>query len=235
MNSIMEIKNLDFAYGNNKVIDNVNLSIPKNVRCAIVGPNGAGKSTLLKAILGLLDYNNGEIKIFGQDIKSIRKKIAYVPQKDSVNWDFPITVYDVVMMGRYVHIGSGKKITKIDKDKVEKALEEMGILDLKNRQISQLSGGQKQRVFLARALAQEVDLYILDEPLTGVDVKTEEIISKKFEDLQKQGKTIIAVHHNIYTLENFFDYIIIFNKDVKVEGEIKEVNTSKNLDLAFRG
>lgn len=235
MNSIIEIKNLDFAYGNNKVIDNVNLSIPKNVRCAIVGPNGAGKSTLLKAILGLLDYNNGEIKIFGQDIKSIRKKIAYVPQKDSVNWDFPITVYDVVMMGRYVHIGSGKKITKIDKDKVEKALEEMGILDLKNRQISQLSGGQKQRVFLARALAQEVDLYILDEPLTGVDVKTEKIISEKFEDLQKQGKTIIAVHHNIYTLENFFDYIIIFNKDVKVEGEIKEVNTSKNLDLAFRG
>ena len=235
MNSIIEIKNLDFAYGNNKVIDNVNLSIPKNVRCAIVGPNGAGKSTLLKAILGLLDYNNGEIKIFGQDIKSIRKKIAYVPQKDSVNWDFPITVYDVVMMGRYVHIESGKKITKIDKDKVEKALEEMGILDLKNRQISQLSGGQKQRVFLARALAQEVDLYILDEPLTGVDVKTEKIISEKFEDLQKQGKTIIAVHHNIYTLENFFDYIIIFNKDVKVKGEIKEVNTSKNLDLAFRG
>lgn len=235
MNSIIEIKNLDFAYGNNKVIDNVNLSIPKNVRCAIVGPNGAGKSTLLKAILGLLDYNNGEIKIFGQDIKSIRKKIAYVPQKDSVNWDFPITVYDVVMMGRYVHIEYGKKITKIDKDKVEKALEEMGILDLKNRQISQLSGGQKQRVFLARALAQEVDLYILDEPLTGVDVKTEKIISEKFEDLQKQGKTIIAVHHNIYTLENFFDYIIIFNKDVKVEGEIKEVNTSKNLDLAFRG
>lgn len=235
MNSAIEIKNLNFAYGNNKVIDNVNLSIPKNVRCAIVGPNGAGKSTLLKAVLGLLDYDNGEIKIFGQDIRNIRKKIAYVPQKDSVNWDFPITVYDVVMMGRYVHIGSGKKVSIIDKEKVEKALEEMGILDLKSRQISQLSGGQKQRVFLARALAQEVDLYILDEPLTGVDVKTEEIISKKFEDLQKQGKTIIAVHHNIYTLEKFFDYIIIFNKDVKIEGEIKEVNTPKNLDLAFRG
>lgn len=235
MNSAIEIKNLNFAYGNNKVIDNVNLSIPKNVRCAIVGPNGAGKSTLLKAVLGLLDYDNGEIKIFGQDIRNIRKKIAYVPQKDSVNWDFPITVYDVVMMGRYVHIGSGKKVSITDKEKVEKALEEMGILDLKSRQISQLSGGQKQRVFLARALAQEVDLYILDEPLTGVDVKTEEIISKKFEDLQKQGKTIIAVHHNIYTLEKFFDYIIIFNKDVKIEGEIKEVNTPKNLDLAFRG
>lgn len=233
MKSIIKIKNLNFSYRYQKVLNNVNIDIPCNKRIAIVGPNGAGKSTLLKAILGLIKYD-GEIKIFDKEIKEISKKIAYVPQKDSVNWDFPITVFDVVMMGRYAHLGFVKRPSKVDKEFVNESLREMGMLEFKNRQISELSGGQKQRVFLARALAQEVDLYILDEPLTGVDVKTEEIISKKFKELQERGKTIIAVHHNIYTLEKFFDYIIIFNKDVKKENQISDIDMNDDFDLVFR-
>ncbi|MGY3776095.1 metal ABC transporter ATP-binding protein [Helcococcus sueciensis] len=232
--SIITVKELQVSYQDKTVLTDVNLHIPENSRTAIVGPNGAGKSTLIKAILNLVKPDKGEIKIMGKSLNQVSKKIAYVPQRSGVNWDFPATVFDVVMMGRYAHLSIGKRPTEKDKEIVIEALEEMGMLEFKDRQISQLSGGQKQRVFLARALAQQVDLYILDEPLTGVDTTTEEIIIKKFKQLQDEGKTVVAVHHNLMTLNKYFDYLIVLNNDVKVQGEMLEVNTPENLEKAYR-
>lgn len=232
--NIIEVKDLQVSYLDKTAITNINLDIPKGVRCAIVGPNGAGKSTLLKAILNLISRDHGQVNVIGKDISKVSKQIAYVPQKGSVNWDFPITVFDVVMMGRYAHLPIGRKPSKEDEKFVIDSLKEMGMLEFRDRQISQLSGGQKQRVFLARALAQNVDVYILDEPLTGVDINTEKIIAQKFKELQDKGKTIIAVHHNLFTLDEYFDYLVVMNQTVKVVGPLDEVNTQENIDLAFR-
>ena len=234
MRNAIEVKDLSVSYGKNKVLDNVFLDIPLQSRTAIIGANGAGKSTFIKAILGLIKKEKGDVKILGNDIKSTKQNVAYVPQKDSVNWDFPISVYDVVMMGRYPHMKSFAKADKKDYDCVNDALNEMGILDLKNRQISNLSGGQKQRVFLARALAQDAAIYILDEPLTGVDVKTEDIIADEFKKMQEMGKTVIAVHHNIYTLEKYFDNLVVLNKDIKYSGSLYIDNIKDEIDKGFR-
>lgn len=234
MRNAIEVKDLSVSYGKNKVLDNVFLDIPLQSRTAIIGANGAGKSTFIKAILGLIKKEKGDVKILGNDIKSTKQNVAYVPQKDSVNWDFPISVYDVVMMGRYPHMKSFEKADKKDYDCVNDALNEMGILDLKNRQISNLSGGQKQRVFLARALAQDAAIYILDEPLTGVDVKTEDIIADEFKKMQEMGKTVLAVHHNIYTLEKYFDNLVVLNKDIKYSGSLYIDNIKDEIDKGFR-
>ena len=234
MRNAIEVKDLSVSYGKNKVLDNVFLDIPLQSRTAIIGANGAGKSTFIKAILGLIKKEKGDVKILGNDINSTKQNVAYVPQKDSVNWDFPISVYDVVMMGRYPHMKSFAKADKKDHDCVNDALNEMGILDLKNRQISNLSGGQKQRVFLARALAQDAAIYILDEPLTGVDVKTEDIIADEFKKMQEMGKTVIAVHHNIYTLEKYFDNLVVLNKDIKYSGSLYIDNIKDEIDKGFR-
>ena len=234
MRNAIEVKDLSVSYGKNKVLDNVFLDIPLQSRTAIIGANGAGKSTFIKAILGLIKKEKGDVKILGNHIKSTKQNVAYVPQKDSVNWDFPISVYDVVMMGRYPHMKSFAKADKKDYDCVNDALNEMGILDLKNRQISNLSGGQKQRVFLARALAQDAAIYILDEPLTGVDVKTEDIIADEFKKMQEMGKTVIAVHHNIYTLEKYFDNLVVLNKDIKYSGSLYIDNIKDEIDKGFR-
>lgn len=235
MEYAIQIENFNVSYGKNRVLDSVNLQIPRNTRTAIVGANGAGKSTFLKAILGLIKKDSGDVKILGQDLDKVQTRLAYVPQKDSVNWDFPTTVYDVVMMGRYPYLKAFRKPRQKDVDKVMDALNEMGIADLRNRQISQLSGGQKQRVFLARALAQDVDLYILDEPLTGVDIKTEDIIADEFQRLQKAGKTILAVHHNIYSLEKYFDHIVVLNGDVKYAGSLFVDQIDQKINQGFRG
>lgn len=233
--NIIEIKDLNVSYSDTKALDNLSLNIPKGSKTAIVGPNGSGKSTLIKSILGLINIESGEIKVYGKNVSEVSKNIAYVPQKSSVNWDFPTTVIDVVLMGRYAHLGITKRPTKQDLEISLNALKKMKMEQFSDRQISELSGGQRQRVFIARALAQEVDLYILDEPLTGVDVKTEEIIALKFDELQKKGKTIVAVHHNIYTLENYFDYLVIMNKNVKVQGKLEDINKDEYINLAFRG
>lgn len=235
MKNAIEIRNLTVSYEKNVVLRDIDIDFPLNKRTAIVGANGAGKSTLLKAVLGLIDKDGGSVKVFGRDIKNARLDIAYVPQKDSVNWDFPISVYDVVMMGRFPYIKSFKKPSGKDEQIVKDAMDEMGITDLRDRQISKLSGGQKQRVFLARALAQGVDLYILDEPLTGVDIKTEDIIAKEFKRLQDLGKTIISVHHNIYTLDKYFDHIVVLNRDVKYQGTLNRPDMDKIIDKGFRG
>ncbi|QZO76774.1 ABC transporter ATP-binding protein [Helcococcus kunzii] len=233
--NIVDIENLNVSYGNEKALSNLTLKIPEGVRCAIVGPNGSGKSTLLKSILGFKKKDSGKIKVMGNDFEKIKKRVAYVPQKASVNWNFPVTVLDVVLMGRYAHIPLTKKASKNDIEISINALKEMEMESFVDRQISELSGGQRQRVFIARALTQDVDIYMLDEPLTGVDIKTEEIIVKKFVELQAQGKTIISVHHNIYTLDEYFDYLVIMNKDVKKSGYIDNINKKEYIDLAFRG
>lgn len=235
MKNAVEIRNLNVSYGKTKVLQDVDLNIVLNSRTAIIGANGAGKSTLLKSILGLIKIDGGDIKILDENIDSAKTKIAYVPQKDSVNWDFPTTVYDVVMMGRYPYMKSFGRFSDNDKKIVVDALNEMGILDLKDRQIKKLSGGQKQRVFLARALALDAEIYILDEPLTGVDIKTEDIIASEFKRLQDLGKTIIAVHHNIYTLEKYFDNVVVLNKDVKYSGSLFIDGLDDFINKGFRG
>lgn len=235
MQYAIETNNLNVSYANNKVLENVNLNIPVNTRTAIIGANGAGKSTLIKSCLGLIRKDSGQIKILGKNIEKAKTNIAYVAQKDTVNWNFPTTVYDVVMMGRYPYLKKFQKPKQKDKDVVIDALNEMGIADLSDRPINNLSGGQKQRVFLARALAQDVDLYILDEPLTGVDIKTEDIIAYQFKKLQGLGKTIIAVHHNIYTLEKYFDNVVVLNRDVKYSGTIFVDRLDEKINQGFRG
>lgn len=235
MENIIEVKNLKILYGDNVAIEDINLNIPKGVRAAIVGPNGAGKSTLLKGILGLVKRNLGEVKIFDKDIKQVSKNIAYVPQKGSVNWDFPTTVFDVVLMGRYAYLPIGKRPSNKDKEIAIAAIKEMGLEKFKDRQISELSGGQKQRVFIARALTQDVDLYILDEPFAGIDINTEKLIVQKFINLQKQGKTIITVHHNLNTLLEYFDYVVIINKTLRESGFINSVDIDKKIKEAYRG
>ena len=235
MEYAIKVKDLNVSYGDNLVLEKVNLQIPINTRTAIIGANGAGKSTLIKAILNLIKKARGEVKIFGKPLEEVKTNIAYVPQKDSVNWNFPTTVYDVVMMGRYPYIKKFSSPSDRDKDKVQAALDEMGIRDLSDRQINNLSGGQKQRVFLARALAQDVDLYILDEPLTGVDIKTEDIIAEEFKRLEELGKTVIAVHHNIYTLDKYFDNVVVLNKDVKYAGSLYIDDLDFKINKGFRG
>lgn len=233
--SLIHVEDLTMTYLEKPVLWDIDLDIPENTRCAIVGPNGAGKSTLLKGILALHKPTAGTIRIWGQTLPEVRQRIAYVPQIGSANWDFPTTVLDIVQMGQYGHLGWIWRPGKREREIAEAALAEMKLSDFANRQIAQLSGGQRQRVFLARAIAQNADLYIMDEPLTGVDETTEHIIMEKFLDFQRQGKTVIAVHHDLSTLENYFDYLIVLNRTLKAIGPMAQTLTEANLASAYRG
>lgn len=231
--SCIEIEDLTMAYHQKPVLWDVDATIVDNSLTAIVGPNGAGKSTMLKGILGLHQPLSGHVKVFGQDVKKVINRIAYVPQTGSVNWDFPTTVLDVVMMGRYVHLGWIKRPGKKEAELAKEALEQMGMIEFADRQISQLSGGQRQRVFLARAICQNADLYIMDEPLAGVDRKTEGIIMRLLKEFQSQGKTVVAVHHDLNTLEEYFDHVIVLNKILVSQGTLKEALTKEAIDEAY--
>ncbi len=233
-NVLLHVEDMTMAYRENAVLWDIDLDVPEGVRCAIVGPNGAGKSTLLKGILGLEQPVAGYVSLWGRPIDEVRKRIAYVPQRGAVNWDFPTTVFDVVLMGRYVHLGILRRPGKEDRERARAALAEMQLEKLAERQISELSGGQKQRVFIARALAQESDLYIMDEPLAGVDETTERIIMDKFVALQKEKKTVIAVHHDLSTLDMYFDYLVVLNRTIKACGCLKDMDKEAKLALAFR-
>lgn len=232
--SLLHVEDMTMAYRETAVLWDIDLDVPEGVRCAIVGPNGAGKSTLLKGILGLQQPVSGFVRFWGKPIGEVRARIAYVPQRGAVNWDFPTTVFDVVLMGRYVHIGLMRRPGKADRQIVNEALAEMKLTELADRQISELSGGQKQRVFIARALAQESDLYIMDEPLAGVDETTERIVMDKFVALQKAGKTVIAVHHDLSTLDDYFDYLVVLNRTVKACDYLKTMDKTEKIALAFR-
>lgn len=226
MNAI-EIKNLTVAYGENIALEDLNLNIEVGSLMALVGPNGAGKSTLIKAILKFLKQITGEIKINA-------KTLAYVPQRNSVDWDFPTTLFDVVEMGCYGRVGLFKRVSKEEKQKVLKAIEQVGMLEFKDRQISELSGGQQQRAFIARALVQEADIYLMDEPFQGVDSTTEKSIVEILKKLKSEGKTIIVVHHDLQTVPTYFESVALINKAVIVSGKVSEVFTQENIDVTYR-
>lgn len=226
MNAI-EIKNLTVAYGENIALEDLNLNIEVGSLMALVGPNGAGKSTLIKAILKFLKQITGEIKINA-------KTLAYVPQRNSVDWDFPTTLFDVVEMGCYGRVGLFKRVSKEEKQKVLKAIEQVGMLEFKDRQISELSGGQQQRAFIARALVQEADIYLMDEPFQGVDSTTEKSIVEILKQLKAEGKTIIVVHHDLQTVPAYFESVALINKTVIVSGKVSEVFRQENIDVTYR-
>lgn len=226
MNAI-EIKNLTVAYGENIALEDLNLNIEVGSLMALVGPNGAGKSTLIKTILKFLKQITGEIKINA-------KTLAYVPQRNSVDWDFPTTLFDVVEMGCYGRVGLFKRVSKEEKHKVLKAIEQVGMLEFKDRQISELSGGQQQRAFIARALVQEADIYLMDEPFQGVDSTTEKSIVEILKQLKAEGKTIIVVHHDLQTVPTYFESVALINKAVIVSGKVNEVFTQENIDVTYR-
>ena len=233
-NSVIHVEDLTMAYRETPVLWDIDLDIPEHVRCAIVGPNGAGKSTLLRGILGLLKPVSGAVQLWGKPLSAVHKQIAYVPQRGSVHWDFPTTVFDVVLMGRYAHLGLVRRPGKEDRALAMEALDKMKMADFADRQISELSGGQKQRVFIARALAQDAQLYIMDEPLAGVDETTERIIMDKFVDLQRENRTVIAVHHDLSTLDVYFDYLVVLNRTVKASDYLAKLDKEAALARAYR-
>ncbi len=232
---ILETHDLTVAYDKKPVLYGIDVSIAPGQLVGIMGPNGAGKSTLIKAIMGLLEPIGGWIKIFGEPNKSQRKRVAYVPQRREVDWDFPVTVMDVVLMGRYGHLGLFKRPGKRDRDIAMEALEKVNMIPYAGRQISNLSGGQQQRVFLARALAQESDLYLMDEPFVGVDAATESTIIDLLQELRSQGKTILVVHHDLPTARRYFDSLILLNLRLIAYGPVEEVFKEELLQRAYGG
>ncbi|HSX11866.1 MAG TPA: ABC transporter ATP-binding protein [Rhabdochlamydiaceae bacterium] len=207
----LKVEYLSVNYDKTPILWEVSFEIPAGKLVGIIGPNGAGKSTLLKAVLGMVHSLSGTVEFFGKPLKKMKSKLAYVPQRTEVDWDFPITVLEVVLMGRYHKLGLFKWASKQDKEAALKALEMVGMESFASRQISELSGGQQQRVFIARALVQEAELYFMDEPFAGVDMATEKAIIVLLNELKAQGKTLFIVHHDLNTVEHYFDYIVLLN------------------------
>ena len=222
-------RTLSVDYGNGPVVCGVDFDARQASLVAIVGPNGAGKSTLIKASLGLQRASAGEARFWGRPLREMRKRIGYVPQRGSVDWEFPVSVTDVVAMGRYGMLGWLRPVTAID------YLDQVGMADFADRQISRLSGGQQQRVFVARALAQEADLYFLDEPFAGVDAATEKTLIDVLRRLRDQGKTAVIVHHDLATVTDYFDDVLLLNGEVIASGAAKDTMTVENLQRAYGG
>ena len=209
--------------------------MPAGQLVGVIGPNGAGKSTLIKAAMGMLPLNSGWVKVFGEPVEKNLKRVGYVPQRESVDWDFPVSVMDVVLMGRYGHLGLFKRPAKSDRDKARECLEKVKMLPYADRQISNLSGGQQQRVFLARALAQESDLYFMDEPFAGVDAATETAIVAILQELREQGKTLLVVHHDLTTARDYFDSLLLLNMRVVAFGPTQTVFNQELLQRTYGG
>lgn len=229
----ISVEGLSVSYDRKRVLTNIYLHIREGNVIGVLGPNGAGKSTLFKAILGLLEPNAGIIKIYGKDISESRTRIAYVPQRDEVDWTFPATVKDVVMMGRYPAKTIWQRMDALDHKKAAEAMEELSITDLANRQIGTLSGGQQQRVFLARALCQEADILLLDEPFVGVDITTEEHIIRVLRKLSKEEKTLLVVHHDLATVKAYFDEVILINQRLVAYGETESTFIPENIAKTY--
>lgn len=233
--SPLEIRGLTVTYGEKPAVFSVDASFAPGVMTAIVGPNGAGKSTLLKAALGIVRPVSGQVRAWGRPIEKGRARIAYVPQRASVDWDFPTRAIDVVMMGQYRQLGLLRRIGTRHMEAAFDCLRRVGMEGFAERQIGQLSGGQQQRVFLARALAQGADLYLLDEPFAGVDAATEKAIIDVLKDLRAKGKTVVAVHHDLSTVQEYFDRVFLINTNRVAEGPVDEVFTQSNLQEAYGG
>ena len=235
MNTAIEVHDLTVAYQRKPVLWNIDVAIPASTLVAVVGPNGAGKSTLLKSILGLVPKMSGEITIFGKPLSAMRGKLGYVPQRESVDWDFPISALEVVLMGCYGKLGWLRRPSKKNRADALRCLELVDMQHFTSRQISQLSGGQQQRVFLARALAQDAALYLMDEPFAGVDAATEQAIFAVLQQLRAEQKTIIAVHHDLQSVPNYFDWTILLNVHLIAAGPTKEIFTPQNLQSTYGG
>ena len=233
--TVLETHDLTVAYDKKPVLYGVDVSIAPGQLVGIMGPNGAGKSTLIKAIMGLLEPTSGWIRIFGQPNTSQRKRMSYVPQRGEVDWDFPVTVMDLVLMGRYGHLGLFRRPGKRDREIAWQSLEKVNMIPYAGRQISNLSGGQQQRIFLARALAQEADLYLMDEPFAGVDAATESTIIKLLHELRSRGKTILVVHHDLPTARQYFDSLLLLNMRLIAYGAVDEVFREDLLQRAYGG
>lgn len=231
----VEVHDLTVSYQKKPVLWDVDFSLPEGKLIAIVGPNGAGKSTLLKAMMGLIEPASGHVLVYGKPIDAQRNRIAYVPQRETVDWNFPINVKDLVLMGRYSHLKLFQRPTAEDKEKAMRALEQVGMTAFVKRQISQLSGGQQQRIFLARALVQDADIYFMDEPFSGVDASTETAILELLRELRSQGKTVVVVHHDLQTVSDYFDWVMMINLRLTGFGPMKETFTKENLQKTYGG
>ncbi|WP_415919352.1 metal ABC transporter ATP-binding protein [Tateyamaria sp. SN6-1] len=233
--SPLSVRGLTVSYGESAALFSVDMTLRAGAMTAIVGPNGAGKSTLLKAALGIVKPLAGSVAVFGQPLAKMRDTIAYVPQRASVDWDFPTRVIDVVIMGLYRDLGLLGRLRDRHRAKALACLDRVGMTDFANRQIGQLSGGQQQRVFLARALAQDADVYLLDEPFAGVDAATEKAIIAVLKDLRDAGRTVLAVHHDLTTVPAYFDDVILLNREIVAAGPVADTFTEENLQVAYGG
>lgn len=233
MEEIIRVEDMTVQYREKPVLWDVDLSIPKGKLTAVIGPNGAGKSTLIKAMLGLVHKTSGSVKFNGNDIREELKNISYVPQSGSVDWDFPTDVLDVVLMGTYKSLPYFKRPGFKEREKAVSALREVGMEEFSHRQISKLSGGQQQRVFLARALVEDASIYFLDEPMKGVDAKTEKAIMGILKKLRDEGKNVIVVHHDLRTVKDYFDDVVILNVSVIAAGPVETEFTEENLNRAY--
>lgn len=234
-NPVLEIHDLTVAYDKKPVLWDIDLSIPKGKLVGVIGPNGAGKSTLIKSIMGLIPNNSGYVKLFDDELQNVRNDISYVPQRESVDWDFPASVMDVVLMGRYGKLGLFKRPRKADREVAMDALRKVGMEAYTQRQISQLSGGQQQRVFLARSLAQQAELYFMDEPFSGVDAATEKAIINILKDMSAKEKTVIVVHHDLQSVAQYFDWVILLNTRLVASGPTDKVFTQEFLHETYGG
>ncbi len=235
MANAIEVRDLTVAYRESPVLWDIDLDVPSGVLMAVVGPNGAGKTTLIKTILSLIKPAAGQVRIFGQSYRSVASSVGYVPQRGSVDWDFPTSAIDVVLMGLYGRLGWVRRPGRSERAEALAALDQVGIAELAHRQISQLSGGQQQRVFLARALVQDARIYLMDEPLQGVDATTERTIIDLLRTLRSLGKTVVVVHHDLQTVSSYFDEVLLLNVRRIASGPVSEVFTEASLRLTYGG
>jgi manganese/zinc/iron transport system ATP- binding protein len=233
--SPLAIRGLTVSYGQKPAVFSVDMTVEPGAMTAIIGPNGAGKSTLLKAALGIVKPLAGQVQVFGAPLDSQRARIAYVPQRASIDWDFPTRVIDVVLMGLYRQLGLLGRVRGLHRAKALDCLDRVGMRDFADRQIGQLSGGQQQRVFLARALAQDADLYLLDEPFAGVDAATEKAIIAVLKSLRAEGRTVVVVHHDLATVRDYFDNVFLINTSKVAEGPVATTFTTENLQATYGG
>jgi manganese/zinc/iron transport system ATP- binding protein len=231
----IEATDLTVAYNEKPVLWDVDLEAPEGVLMAVVGPNGAGKSTLMKTVLGLVPAAAGQVRIYGKPYPEQRHLVGYVPQRGSVDWDFPTDALDVVAMGLYRRLGWVRRPGRAEREMALAALDKVGMVDFAGRQISQLSGGQQQRVFLARALVQDARVYLMDEPFAGVDATTERAIIALLRELRREGKTVLVVHHDLQTVPEYFDWVTLLNVRRIGSGPVSEVFTEENLRRAYGG
>ena len=227
------VKNLHVSYHGKEVVSDVSFEFESHKLIGVIGPNGAGKSTLMKAALGLIPRDKGEVSFDGGSVESVRKNIAYVPQRTDIDWDFPITVIDTVLIGRYPKLGLFRRPKKADKEFAYTCLEQVNMEEFASRQIAELSGGQQQRVFLARALAQEAEYFFLDEPFVGIDVASEETIIKILKDLRDKGKTVFVIHHDLTKVSSYFDDLVLINKELIGAGPVQEITKPEIMKKAY--